>query len=297
MPLEEFIIRVYCLVDESLQEVLGGRRLRTRGYAPALGDAEVLTMEFVGAYLGLNEDKAVWAYFRRHWRAWFPRLGSRSAFVRQAANLWWVKARLHAHWRAQLGVEETPVHVVDGFPLPVCHFRRAHFSRCFKGEATYGYCAAKKMHYYGFKGVLLIDDRGAIAGLVLVPAHTDERDAVEELVPERLAGLLVGDKGYLRPALKARMAAQGVDLQTPVRANMKERRSPVYLRRLRRQRRRIETVVNQLSGRFQIEATRARDLWHLTARLYRKLAAHTLCVLINWQDGRPLLDFDALVAA
>lgn len=297
MPLEEFIIRVYCVVDESLQEVLDGRRLRARGFAPALSDAEVLTMEFVAAYHGLNDDKTVWAYFRRHWQAWFPRLGSRSAFVRQAANLWWVKARLHERWRAHLGAEETPVHVVDGFPLPVCQFRRAHFSRCFKGEATYGYCASKRMAYYGFKGVLLIDDRGAIAGFALVPAHTDERDVVEELLPDRVAGLLIGDKGYMRPGLKEGLAAQGVDLQTPVRANMQETRSPWYLQRLRRQRRRIETVLNQLNGRFRIETTRARDRWHLTARLYRTLAAHTLCVLINWQDGRSLLDFDGLVAA
>ena len=43
---------------------------------------------------GDDSDKAVWGHFRRHWQCLFPGLGSRSVFVRQAANLWFVKQRL-----------------------------------------------------------------------------------------------------------------------------------------------------------------------------------------------------------
>lgn len=297
MPLEDFIIRVYCMVDESLGHVLNGRRLRQRGFAPALSDAEVLTMELVGAYLGLNEEEALWAYFHRHWRPWFPALASRTAFTRQAANLWRVKATLQERWANELGVSDWPVHVVDGFPLPVCHFRRARSSHCFTGEAAFGYCAAKGLFYYGFKGLLVVDARGAIARFSAVPANVDERDALEALDLAPLRGLLLGDKGFLRPQLKAGLAARGLCLQTPVRANMPEARPAAFLDWMSQQRRLIETVIAQLSGRFQIQANRARDLWHLTSRLYRKLAAHTLCALINWQDGRSLLDFDNIVTA
>jgi hypothetical protein len=87
MSLEDFIIRVYCAVEDALSAVIKGVRLRKAGFGPKLSDAEVLTMELVGEYCGMSDDEAIWTYFRRHWRAWFPRLGSRSAFVRQAANL------------------------------------------------------------------------------------------------------------------------------------------------------------------------------------------------------------------
>jgi len=46
----------------------------------------------------------------------------------------------------------------------------------------------------------------------------------------------------------------------------------------------------------KIENNRAHDLWHLVSRLYRKVAAHTLCVLLNRQLGRPCLHLDGLVS-
>jgi len=63
-------------------------------FAPALADSEVITMELVVEYPSIDADQAIWNYFRRHWLTLFPGLGSRSAFVRQAANLWQYKERL-----------------------------------------------------------------------------------------------------------------------------------------------------------------------------------------------------------
>ncbi len=60
-------------------------------------------------------------------------------------------------------------------------------------------------------------------------------------------------------------------------------------------RRRVETVIGQLAERFSAERIGARKLWQLVTRIYRKVAAHTLCALINQSLGRPLLDFDGLV--
>ena len=77
---------------------------------------------------------------------------------------------------------------------------------------------------------------------------------------------------------------------------MKRLNIPQPLRRLfRRWRKRIETVISQLAGRFAIEQTRARDLWHYQSRLIRKVLAHTVCVFINLQTGRPPLDLEGLV--
>ncbi|MCB1820694.1 MAG: hypothetical protein KDI73_03810 [Candidatus Competibacteraceae bacterium] len=87
MPLEDFIITVFCWVDEHLNALLGDHRLRERGFAPKLADSEVITMEVVGEFLGLDTDVGIWKYFRRHWPSWFPELGSRTTFAQQAANL------------------------------------------------------------------------------------------------------------------------------------------------------------------------------------------------------------------
>lgn len=52
MSIGDFIINVFCLVDDELKKMLIGRKLRTREPAPALEDSEVITIEIVGEFLG-----------------------------------------------------------------------------------------------------------------------------------------------------------------------------------------------------------------------------------------------------
>jgi hypothetical protein len=51
MSIDDFIIAVFCLVDDELNKMLKGKKLRSRGERPALEDSEVLTMEIVGEFL------------------------------------------------------------------------------------------------------------------------------------------------------------------------------------------------------------------------------------------------------
>lgn len=296
MSLEDFIITVFCWVDDQLAACVGDRRLRQRGFAPALSDSEVITLEVVGEFLGLDADVQIWRFARRHWRAWFPGLGSRTAFAKQAANLWTPKQRLHQQLIAHLGAVADPIHLVDGFPLPLCVITRAPRCRVFAGEADHGYCAAKQEYYYGFHGHLMISFDGVITGLTVTPASGNEREALWELI-EGMQGLLIGDKGYLGAFLKADLMTVGIDLQTPLRSNMHDDRDPQAVARLMRVRRRIETVIGQLTEQFHVEKVRARDRWHLTSRLARKVLAHTLGIFINRSLGRPDLQLAGLITA
>ena len=56
-------------------------------------------MEVVGECLGLEQDCALFASFQRHYAHIFPALCTlhRATFVRQAANLWWLKEGLWQH--------------------------------------------------------------------------------------------------------------------------------------------------------------------------------------------------------
>ena len=121
-----------------------------------LSDSEVLTMEIVTEYQGIETDVGIWKYFRKHWKDWFPALKSRTTFVRQAANLWQYKAMLQQKLAEQLGALDDDVHLIDGVPIPLCYLCRASRCRSFEDIADYNYCAAKDMHYYGFHGHVLI---------------------------------------------------------------------------------------------------------------------------------------------
>jgi hypothetical protein len=280
MPLEDLIIRVYLQVSDFFDYSLGGKRLRACGSSPNLSDQEVLTMEIIGEYLGLGLDKRIWDYFKKHWLSWFPKMGSRTSFTRQIANLLAVKSQMFQLLSEQL-TEGKNLYLFDGFPIPICHIKRYKRSRSLlKEEGAVGYCAAKDEKYYGFKGHLLVAQNGVIKGFELTAANIDERDVLPELAIG-ITGDIIADKGLIRPSLRAQLKAGGIVLHTPLRNNMKEVRPKSFVNQIMNIRRRIESVIAQLVDRFSIQRIRAKDLWHLKAKIMRKLLAHTTLFSIN----------------
>jgi IS5 family transposase len=292
MPLEDFIIFVFCWVDEKLKSF---PTIRQRGSNPKLSDAEVITMEIVGEFLGFDTDKHMWQYFKHHWLEWFPQLGSRSNFVRQSANLWNYKKQIQKDLAVEMGTMIDDIHMIDGLPIPVCRYGRARRCKIFKNLAAFGYCASKDEKYYGFHGHLVVNFEGIISSFDITAANVDEREAMIEIT-EGINGLLIGDKGYISREKKEFLKEyRQIDLQTPFRGNMKDERNPVFVSAMMKVRRRIETVIGQLSEQFHIEKVRARDLWHLTNRFVRKILAHTMAAFANRMLGRPVLHFSELL--
>jgi hypothetical protein len=294
LSLPDFIVVVYCLVADVFTLVVGDQRLRRRGPQPALPDSEVITMEIVGEFLGHDTDTGIWRYFHDHWQAWFPALGSRSQFARQASDLWRIKQLIQRALARQLGAFDDDVHLVDGHPMPVCEVTRKARCKRFRGVATTGYCAAKKRYYHGLHGHLLVTSQGLVTAYTVTGATTDEREAAWDLLDD-IIGYLLGDKGYLSAFFKAQLADLAVRLETPKRKNMTDDCAPHLRQVMSNIRRRIETVIGQLSERFHIEKVWARDLWHLTSRLARKLLAHTVGFYLNRQFGREPLQFEGLI--
>lgn len=294
MYIDDFIITVFCITDDELKKILNGKKLRQRGFQPKLTDSEIITMEIVGEFLGKDCDKSIWEYFKNHWKHFFPKIPDRSNFSRQAANLHSIKQVLQEHLAVSLGSLADTLHMIDGLPMPVCKFSRAYFSKVFKEEAAYGYCATKQEHYYGFKGHIVINSIGVISAATFAPANIDERDVCPEIV-ETIQGLLLGDKGYIRPDLCKELSCNGLSLQTPLKDNMKDDRPSFFVYWLKKTRRLIETVIGQLSERFHIEKVRARDLWHEASRFWRKLLAHTMCIKICIDSGTEPLQFEQLI--
>jgi hypothetical protein len=291
MDLSTFIVAVFCLIDDQLKD-LG--RLRGRGPAPTLCDSEVLTIEIVGEFLGLDKDTKLFEYFQRHYAHYFPNLRSvhRTTFTRQAANLWKAKERL---WQGLLA--ETPhdpgFALADSFPLPACLFARAYRCRRFRGEAAFGKDTLLKQTFYGFRVHVRVCWPGVITRFSVAPANAHELSVVPELT-ERTSGLLVGDRNYHSPETREELATLGVELLAPYSSKKRDptpRRSAL----LSRFRYRIDTVFSQLTGRFSIKRVWARDLWHLMSRLVRKVLSHTVAFLLNHRMGHPPLQLSKLL--
>lgn len=87
MLLGNFIITVCCLVDIILKNLPGSQKFRYKGFEPKLSDSEVITMELVAEFLGIDTDKGTWEYFAQHWLSWFPALDSLADYAKHASNL------------------------------------------------------------------------------------------------------------------------------------------------------------------------------------------------------------------
>ncbi len=287
MDLDTLIVTVFCLIDDTLVATLDGKPLRQRGPQPMLSDSEVLTMEVVGEYLGLDQDKAIFAYFRRHYGHFFPALRSlhRTTFARQSANLWRVKERLWQHLLNSLEVDRA-ISLIDSFPVPVCRFARANRCRRLREVSAYGYDELAHQTFFGVRAHLRVCWPGVIVGLHLSPAHVHELPVAERLL-ERAQGWALGDRNYWSPVLAQKLAAQGLRLLAPYRSARREKkRWPLFLVQKRR---RIETVIGQLVERFHAKRVWARDSWHFYSRWLRKVLAHTLFVqLCQRQELLPL---------
>lgn len=70
MNLNTFIITIFCMIDDWL--IAENLKLRKRGPQATMADSEVLTIEIVGAFMGIETDSETFSYFRRHYVDWFP---------------------------------------------------------------------------------------------------------------------------------------------------------------------------------------------------------------------------------
>jgi hypothetical protein len=295
MDLHTFIIAVFCHIDEAIPTVLRGQRLRQRGTQPTLTDSEVITMEVVGEYLGLEQDSALFAYFRRHYAHFFPTLRTvhRTTFVRQAANLWRLKERIWQHGLREMA-HDPAIAIVDSFPLPVCQFARAYRCRRFRGEAAYGKDTLMRQTFYGFRVHMRLEWPGVITRFSVAPANAQELTVVPELTTGS-HGWLLGDRNYWSPRLRADLVPQGIELLAPYRSAKRDP-WPHWSAQLSRLRYRIDTVFGQLVDRCAVKRVWARDLWHLCNRLLRKVLMHTLAIRFNLDLGNLPLHLAQLIS-
>jgi hypothetical protein len=200
MDLTTVLVTVFCLVDDWLAGQ--GQRLRRRGPTPTLADSEVLTIECVGEFLGIDTDKGLYEHFRRHWADWFPALGRvhRTSFVRQAANLWAVKQRLYQHLLGQVRFDPA-VSLVDSVAIPICRFARAYRCRRLRELAAWGHDEVAKQTYLGLRAHLRVCWPGVIVAGRLAPANVSDLAVGEEL--------LAGVAGWVLPRPQLRQLAAG----------------------------------------------------------------------------------------
>jgi hypothetical protein len=175
--------------------------------------------------------------------------------------------------------------------MPGTVIARAKGSKLFKGIANYGKKLGNQT-FYGFKLHVKINSIGMIQSFDLTAANVHDIHMVKDLTDGN-AGLLLGDRAYVSESLKTELLdSQGLELSVPTKYGQHSE-----LKRVRKRVRRLnETVGSQLTN-LHIKKLWARDLWHLTNRICRKILAHTFCVLSFLRENIKPLSFSKLITA
>jgi transposase len=252
---------LFCSVDDFCQqfEPLWQQQLLGNGLARRNRPRSLCLSEIMTILIGFHQSayRNFKAYYiekvQLQWQSAFPGLVSYNRFVE------WIPSSLLplcAYLRSGFG-HCTGISFLDATCLKVCHNRRIHQHKVFKGLAARGKTSVD--WFYGFKLHLVVNDQGELLNFTLTPGNVDDRTPVPKLL-QQMFGKVFADKGYVSASLAQQlMEMTGVELITKLRRNMKQRLMRLSDRLLLRKRAIIETVIDQLKNISQVEHSRHRS--------------------------------------
>lgn len=288
---------IYVLVDDWYQDQ--GKRLVPPVSAlpvlqPAFSDSEVLTLLLAMDYFPYPGEQQFLGFIRANYLSLFPKLLEQSQFNRRARRLEGLLEELRRFWVQQMGASYERTLLLDTKPIPVVGYKRSKRHSDFEGSASYGWCASRKMHYFGYKLVVVSTLSGVPLVYALVPAHTDERAAAEAVLCFVHGCDILGDKGFIGGDWQDELyRTTGNRVFTPRRTNQHQQLPPAFSRLLSHFRERIEGVFNEVqnTGR-NLERLLRKKVTGLCVHVAAKMASHTLRILLRQRFDIDVLTFE-----
>jgi len=285
---DDLVTWMYVTIDDLWQQL--APLYRRPGPPPtSCSDSELITIAIVSALRGWDKETQLatnWAPFRHL----FPQLPERSRFNRRRRHLAAAINQIRQLVLRLLDVSQDGHCIVDSMPIPVVSFHLASArNRDWDAhDAGFGHCTSKRQVFFGYRLHLVVTMGGLILDCVLSHPTADERQVADTMLRARGGGVYFGDKGYVDAAWATALREQAGVIMVAVRRKNQHAQLPAELQRqIARVRQIIETVNSQLVEQLHIQRHYAHTFWGLCARVSTKLAAHTLCILLNRQLGEP----------
>ena len=254
---------IFTIVDDIYNDIIPiSIRNRRNIKDSKLCDSEIITISIVGELLTIDSEKAFFSLLSREYSKLFPKLGDRTRFNRTKRNLHSVINEIREYISLYIQSYSNNIRVIDSMPIPVCEFGRAHFSKCFKGEASYGVCP--------------------LTDYVITPANVDDRNAVWDLCDKYNSISIIGDKGYINKRLTPELKTEkDINLLFLKRGNSKDNYPKQIRQLIFKVRRRIETSFSQLTEQLNLNKVKSKSMLGFITRISIKVLGHNISFLIN----------------
>lgn len=293
---ETLIIAVYLVVNNWY--LAEGRKYLTAkpGRKPDFTDSEIISFMILKEFLGFGSERQFLGFMNGNYSFMFPHIVHQSQYNRRTRALGLVVDKLRSHFAREFGAQLASLYILDTEPVPVVGYKRSKKSSHFWGTAEYGYCASKKLHYWGYKLAMLTTADGIPVAFELVPANTDERDAAEEVLHAANPGsIALGDKGFIDEERQEDWKQHyGVTLYTYKRKNQHQQNPPVVQQLLSENRRQIETTFSSLDRVEGLEDHGAKTVLGLVTRTIAKIAAYMFRKYLLRFHGIDVLTFQTV---
>ncbi len=293
IPMSEIFLYIFVMVDDWYQVHAAEFRKGQAGKKPDFSDSEVMTVMVAMDYIPFPSERQFIEFLRANYLKLFPNLLDQSQFNRRARQVAPLLENFRQHCLLQLGITLACEGLLDTKPVPVMGYRRSKKRSDFAGSADYGYCASRKLHYFGYKLVTISTLSGIPIVYDLVPANTDERKAAETLL-DLVSGFdLLADKGFLGSAWQAEIKSHTANtIWTPKRKNQHKQQSKAFEHWLNGLRLRIEGLFNEIQNVGKnVERLLAKTVLGLCARIVAKMTSHLLKYVLRSNFGIDIISF------
>lgn len=284
---------IYVLVDDWYQKYGYLFQPSVPGPKPTFSDSEMLTLLLAMDYFPYPGEQQFLGFIRANHLNLFPKLLDQSQFNRRVRRLEGLLEEMRRFWVSEMGATFERTLILDTKPLPVVGYKRSKRHSDFEGSASYGYCASRKMNYFGYKLVMLSTLAGVPVVYAIVPAHTDEREAAETVLPFAHQCDILADKGFIGNDWQSEVSRiTGNHIFTSKRLNQHQQTPATFARLLNHFRERIEGVFHEVqnTGR-NLERLLRKKVDGFCSHVAAKIASHTLRILLSQRFGIDVLTF------
>lgn len=263
------------------------------GFAPAISDAEMVTLAVMAALLGYTSERRWLRYAHTNLKSMFPALPGQSGYNKRLRKLAGVIAWLTGMLGADTSIAGDDVWVVDSTPVECARSTETVKRSDLAGWAQYGYCASHSRYFWGLRLHLLCTLHGLPLGWAITGAKADEREVLVDILYTTPAltsrtqpsVTIIGDKNYYGRDFETTLAEAGITLLRPARKGETPRTGQRFFKPLRQI---IESVNDTLKGQLDLEHHGGRTITGVCTRIAGRILALTAAIWHNDHTGQPI---------
>ncbi|WP_228414138.1 IS982 family transposase [Chryseobacterium sp. CH21] len=230
---------------------------------------ELAALNITAEYMSINSELQLFRYISG---IDLEKKIERSVYNRRKRKLFPYIEKIRENLSSKFS-EFTDVFIVDSTPIEICKINRANRSSICSTEQirpSFGYCAAQKTRYFGYKLHAVCDKNGVFHSFDFSPANVHDINYLNDVRENFKNCLLIGDRGYISKEFQVDLFNySNIKLSLPMRKN--QHGFVEFSKTKAKIRKRIETAISQLTGQFLININFAKTvMWSKIVGVFAK---------------------------